>query len=145
VDNTPIKHFNNFTMKKSIFILALVSISIFGFAQSPPSVVINIDNGMTYIRIQTVSEYLSLGGGLIIDENTNEIAEAARSKHSVSSLSCKKGRGCCWKSKMMDDNGSDILGALTIVAQEGDDGTYTPEISNLYAFYNAELDEIIFR
>ena len=128
-------------MRKLILTFCIAAIAVAAFSQTPPSLVINTSNGLTYTRILTVQEYISVGGDL-----AGEVCapEAGKSKKSGSTLACPKGAGCCWHSIAVTTPGGG-LGEITLPAQIGDDGSPIEETTGLYAYYNAEIDEIIFR
>ncbi|UTW61675.1 hypothetical protein KFE98_16925 [bacterium SCSIO 12741] len=127
-------------MKRITLLVAIISLSFCGFAQNPPSTIVNTGNGLIYHRIQTVSEYLSLGGSIV---NVPLDPAWGKKSKSGSTLNCGKGQGCCWHSVVAPEP-NDILGEITLVEQYGDDGSYMPETPGLYAYYNAQVDEILF-
>lgn len=124
-------------MKKvALFLFILVSGIVYSYGQSTYVV----ENGVTYTRIFTIEEYQLLG---LMIEGT-EVAEAARKKKSGTILWCKKGYGCCLSSRIETDGNGGII-AMTVVEQIDDDGNLVPETNGVFAYYNAELDEVIYR
>jgi hypothetical protein len=124
-------------MKKVIsLLLTIMSGVMYGYGQTTYVV----ENGVTYTRIFTIQEYQSLG--LMVEGE--EVAEAARKKKSGTILWCKKGYGCCLSSRIeIDGNGG--ITAMTVVAQVDDEGNAVQETSGIFAYYNSELDEVIYR
>lgn len=126
-------------MKKLVLLLFAFCLSSVLYAQNPPSVV--IEDGITSVRILTVPEYISVGGQI---EGQACAPAAGKSKKSGSTLACPKGNGCCWSS-VVESTPSGGLGMITLLAQANEEGEVIPETHGLYAFYNAEIDRIIFR
>jgi len=127
-------------MKKLILTLSIMCcLGFYSYGQATYVV----EDGVTYTRIVTKSELNSLGGML----SYTDADASAKRKYSGSFIACKKGNGCCLGGRLtVDVDGSDQILGITIPAQTLDDGTTVPsDMSGVFAYYNAEIDAIIFR
>jgi len=115
----------------------MAGFSTFSFAQSN----VIVENGISYTKILTVSEYQSVGGGFA---SAQAEEGAAKKKKSGTILWCKKGGGCCFKVEM-DSDATGVINSMIVIDQIADDGSHVDRTLGLFAYYNSEVDEIIYR
>jgi predicted transport protein len=125
-------------MKKLILALSIFILTKF-YSYGQATYV--VENGITFTRIQTLSELQSLGG-----ITTNNTIESGRKKYSGSYIACKKGNGCCLTNIVVSTNNNDEIININLPIQTLDDSTkIEAELTNVLAYYNSELEVIIYR
>lgn len=108
-----------------------------------------IENGVKYVRVKTKGELLSLG---VTVNGVERLVAAGGPKRGKPNKGCKVGKGTCKVSAYNDDGSGDDGGddgelrSLTFVEQlDVETNKMIPAQAGLLAYYNAELDEVIFR
>lgn len=106
---------------------------------APPTYV--IEDGITYTRVLTHDEFVSIGGNILNENNPSSKGWQC----SVRTLSCDKSDGSCTSVTMTTDGGGNIT-SITIPNQCDNAGyCITTPVTGTFAYYNSELQRIIFR
>jgi len=126
-------------MKKLLFTLSILCCLGFYSNATPPTYV--VEDGITYTRVITHDEFISIGG-FIIGESTGS---SAGFQASVRTLSCDNSEGNCTGVTMTTDGLGNIT-AITIPTQCDPSGAcLTSPVYGKFAYYNSQTHRIIFR
>ena len=124
-------------MKTKLFFMALLFFWGSNALQAQSTIE---ENGYVYTQVMTVAELEDIG----VTVNEAVAYDEAKKRRPTPKLICKPGKGGCFCNAALDD-AKNISSTVFLEQEDWDTGETIPAKEGVLPYYNAELDEVIFR